>query len=598
MHQYYPLTATSFWVDYHLWGFWTVPYHVENVLLHILSALLLWRLLRRLDVPGALFAVSVFALHPIMVESVAWITERKNVLSMVLFLCALLSFDRFKPFREAGGSPTMAKAPKEWRWYVAALLLFLAAYLAKATVFAFPAVLVLISWWQRGAFARRDIWPSVPFLGLAFALGLFTSWVEQSPLGATGSEFDLPFCSRCLIAGRAVWFYLGKLLWPNSLCFNYPRWHIDPAAPDQWLWPVGVIAALACLWFLRNRFGRGPLAAALFFIGTAFPLLGFVTAYYYRYSYVADHWVYLPSLALLAVLGAAGATAARAQHFSRKATLTCSSVVLLALGGLTWQQAANYHDDETLWRDTVVKNPASWMGWTYLGAYAQERNALDRATQYYRRSIGIYPSFEAYHRLGNVLLLQGHPDEAISQIRNSIELRPDVSAVHQDLGIALARQGLMEQAMAEYRKAIELGPKRAYPHFCLGTAFERLGRTKEAMTEYREAAQLGPNLAEPLRNLATLLASDPNPQLRSGAEAIGFGERACELTSYRDHLCVSTLAMAYAEGGRWDQAVGMAQKAVNLAEIAGDTESASDYRKLAEQFLKGNPYRSVPKSQP
>jgi len=591
-HQYYPLTATSFWIDYRLWGFRTLPYHVENVLLHLLSALLFWKILNRLKIPGAALAAGIFALHPMMVESVAWIAERKNVLSMVLFLGALLSYGRFTNFWCNGGdSPGEERVGRNWRPYVVALLLFLAAYLAKATVFAFPAVLLLICWWKRGRLRwTEDVRPTVPFFALSLALGLVTSWLERNPLGAKGPEFDTLFATRCLIAGHALLFYVGKLLWPSFLCFNYPRWQIDARSVEQWLWPVSAAGALFLMWFFRKRLGRGPLAAALFFVITVFPLLGFMSVYYHRYSYVADHWVYLPSLGLLALFSGAVSSAVAARHFSRGAYLACSGAFLLVLGTLAWNQAHIFKDDETLWRDTAARNPGSWMAWNFLGAYAQRRGALAQALQYYRRSIDIYPSFEACYNLGKALLFQGRTDEGIAAFRRSIQLRPDVSVVHQDLGIALAYQESLEEAMAEYRISIQLGPERAYPYFCLGTALERLGRTKEALIQYREAARLNPRMPEALRNLAAILASAASPELRDGLEAIRFAEQACRLTDYKESSSVSTLAMAYAEVGRWEDAVAMAQKAASLAMAAGDNESAEHYRKLADQFQSRQPF--------
>ncbi|MGO8930269.1 MAG: tetratricopeptide repeat protein [Limisphaerales bacterium] len=591
-HQFYPLTATSFWIDYHVWGFWTPAYHVENVLLHLLSVLLFWKILSHLNVPGAGLAAGIFALHPMMVESVAWIAERKNVLSLTLFLGALLSFGRFTRFWSNGGdSPGEERPRRDWRPYVAALLLFLGAYLAKATVFAFPAVLLLICWWKRGHLRwSADVLPTAPFFALTLALGLVTSWLEKNPLGAKGPEFDALLSTRCLIAGRALWFYVGKLLWPSYLCFNYPRWQMDARSVEQWLWPITAVVALLLLWLFRKRLGRGPFAAALYFIATAFPLLGFMSAYYIRYSYVADHWVYLPSLGLLALFAGAVSSTVVAQRFSRKAYLACSGALLLVLGTLTWNQTGIYKDDEALWRDTAAKNPGSWMAWNFLGAYAEGKGALEQALQYYRRSIEVYPSFEACYNLGKALLFAGHTDEGIAAFRRSIQLRPDVSVVHQDLGIALASQGFLEEAMAEYRKAIQFGPARAYPYFCLGTALERLGRTKEAIIQYREAARLNPRMPEALRNLAAIMASDASPELRDGVEAVHLAERACRLTGYQESLSVSILAMAYAEVGRWEDAVAMARKATSLATTAGDKESAEHYRKLAEQFQSRQPY--------
>jgi len=308
LQQYYPLTATTFWVDYHLWGFWTLPYHIENLFLHLAAVVLFWRLLTRLEVPGAWFACAIFALHPMMVESVGWITERKNVLSQVLFLAALLCYGRFtnywrcEPDSQGQGPQPLRTQRRDYAW---ALLLFVGAYLAKATTFCLPAVLLLLCWWRRGRLSLRiDIVPSLPFFGAAIGFGVLTSWLERTHVGASGPEWDLSFLQRSFIAGRALWFYVGKLLWPTDLCFIYPKWQVNPHIAAQWLWPVLAVATVLALWAARKSIGRGPLTAVLFFAGSLFPLLGFMNGYFMRYSFVCDHWTYLPSLGLIALAAA------------------------------------------------------------------------------------------------------------------------------------------------------------------------------------------------------------------------------------------------------------------------------------------------------
>ena len=278
LQQYYPLTGTTFWLDYQFWGFRTLPYHVENVLLHAFAALLFWQLLRRLQVPGAWLAGAILALHPVMVESVGWITERKNVLSLPLFLGALLAYGRFTRFWKADPDPASAAdhSPTRCRWaYALSFLLFLAAMLAKATAFSLPAVILLIGWWKRGRIRwRADVLPTLPFFALALALGLGTAWLEKNHVGATGPEWTITFPERCLIAGRALWFYVGKLFWPANLCFVYPRWHLDAGSFRQWIYPVAAIGMLLALWFGRARIGRGPAAAVYYFVGTFFRCWG------------------------------------------------------------------------------------------------------------------------------------------------------------------------------------------------------------------------------------------------------------------------------------------------------------------------------------
>ena len=305
--QYYPLSGTTFWLDYQFWKFWTTPYHVENVLLHALAALLFWRLLLRLQLPGAWLAGAIFALHPVMVESVAWITERRNVLSLVLYLGALLSYLRYEqvvtgdqPSPGSGtagqpspGSGTAGKCQLTRTvsilsritchvslFYGLAFVLFLCALLAKTTTFSLPAAILLIGWWKRGQIRwGADVLPTLPFFALALGLCAVTAWLEKYHVRAEGSDFALTFPQRCLVAGRVFWFYLGNLFWPSNLCFIYPRWQPNPGSWWQWLYPVTAVGALFTLWLARGRIGRGPVTALFFYVGTLFPVLGFMNAY-------------------------------------------------------------------------------------------------------------------------------------------------------------------------------------------------------------------------------------------------------------------------------------------------------------------------------
>ena len=262
--QYYPLQLTSFWIEYHLWGLRPFGYHAVNVLLHVLNALLLWMVLQQLDVPGAWLAAAVFAVHPVQVESVAWVSELKNLLSTTFYLGALLAFFRFRPLSgeaQAGSPP--------WRFYWLAIALFLCALLSKTVACSLPAVLVLLLWWKRGRVERRDIGVLSPMFLLGITFGLMTAWLEKHHVGASGPEWSLSFLQRCLLAGRALWFYAGKLFWPHPLIFIYPRWEIDPGAWWQYLFPAAALVVLIALWWLRSRIGRGPLVAVLCFACTS-----------------------------------------------------------------------------------------------------------------------------------------------------------------------------------------------------------------------------------------------------------------------------------------------------------------------------------------
>jgi tetratricopeptide (TPR) repeat protein len=516
LQQYYPLTATSFWLDYQLWEFWTLPYHLENVLLHILAAVLFWRALFRLQVPGAWLAASLFALHPVMVESAAWITERKNVLSLVLFLGALLAYLRYEEELKVSGSKLKV-------FYGLALVLFLGALLAKSTACSLPAVILLLAWWRRGRLGwRTDVLPTLPFFALSLGLCAVTAWLEKNHVGAQGPDFALSLAQRCLVAGRAFWFYLGNLFWPAHLCLIYPRWQPDPAVWWQWLYPAGAVGLLLGLWLGRKHFGRGPLAALLFYVGTLFPLLGFLNAYGMRYSFVWDHWVYLPSLGPLALV-AALIEGRRKKEEGRSAESEPSpliplrkagggrrlpgsravlaygfaAVVLPVLGVLTWREAGTYASLETLWQTTLARNPDCWLAENNLGNTLAVQGDLEGALAHYQRALRLKPDYpDAENNLGNALLSQRKWAEAISHYERALQLEPTMPGVDSNIGAALANQGKWEEAVPHFERALQLNPDFVPANVNLGAALAAQGKWDEAIQRYQRALQINPNSAE------------------------------------------------------------------------------------------------------
>ncbi len=287
--QYYPLLHSAFWLEHFMWGEAVVGYHLTNIVLHALSACLVVMVMRRLSLPGAWLAGLVFALHPVNVESVAWISEQKNTLSGVFCLASLLIYLHFDEDRQKSK-------------YLLATGLFVLALLSKTVTATLPAVLLVIFWWRRGRLEwKRDVLPLLPWFALGICAGLFTSRVERTFGGASGTDFLLTPAQRLLIAGRAICFYAGKLFWPANLTFFYPQWKIDAAVWWQWLFPAGVLA-LGLGLVLASRRYRGPLAGFLIFAGTLFPVLGFLNVYPFRYSYVADHFQYLACLGIIVPL--------------------------------------------------------------------------------------------------------------------------------------------------------------------------------------------------------------------------------------------------------------------------------------------------------
>src|SRR6266567_266841 len=346
--QYFPLVYTTFRIEHALWGLNPSGYHWINLLLHVANALLVWRVLVRLKVPGAWLAGAIFALHPVHVESVAWITERKNVLMGFFFLLTLLAWIAFLDER--------TKRP--WRFYGLALILYVLALSAKTTACTLPAALLLILWLQKKPIDKRRLSQVVPFLILGIGMGLLAVWWERYHQGTRGALFALGPIERILIASRAVWFYLSKLIWPSNLTFIYPKWNISPAHPLDYAWLLAGVVLCAVIYFARRYVGRGVEVAAAFFVATLSPVLGFIMLYTFRYTFVADHYQYLASIGPIALASAGVATLAGTFKLGER---TLGILICVALGILTWQQSASYRDIETLWLTTIERNPDCWM---------------------------------------------------------------------------------------------------------------------------------------------------------------------------------------------------------------------------------------------
>ncbi len=480
--QYYPLLHSAFWVEHKLWGDAPFGYHFVNVFLHALSACLFGSLLRRLAVPGAWFAAALFALHPVCVESVAWVSEQKNTISTAFYLLAALAWLRFDGSRR-------------WRDYALASCWFAAALLTKTVTATLPAALVVIVWWQRGRInGRRDVTPLLPWFAAGLGAGLLTAWVEHTQIGAQGGEFALGPIERVLIAGRAAWFYFGKLLWPADLIFIYPRWTIDATQAWQWLFPLGTGAALAALWWARNR-NRGPLAAALFFGGTLFPALGFVNVFPFVYSYVADHFQYV---ACLGVLTLAAATGARLMRERAPALRRAAGIGILAtLGCLTWRHASTYRDVFTLYRATLAKNPACWMAHNNLAIALVDAGRAAEALPHYEQALRHRPNYaEAENNVGYALTQLGRAAEALPHLDRALSLKPHYADAHNNRGAALMALGRIAEGIAAFAEATRLNPKLALAHLNHGRALAASGRIADAIPPLRTAVELQPGYAE------------------------------------------------------------------------------------------------------
>lgn len=524
--DYYPLTFSTFWVEYQLWGLLPAGYHLNNVLLHALNAVLLAQLLVRLRVPGAFVAAAIFALHPVHVESVAWITERKNVLSGLFFLLALHAYVSFEDFHQE--QPVIARR----RWcYAASLGFFLLAMLSKTVTVTLPFVLPVIVWWRRGRLSWRDIAAAVPYIVLAIPIFALSSLSGANFGGAgvpiTGSDDELwkfTLLERFLIAGRCLWFYALKLICPVELSFVYPRWEIDRTLWWQYLFPLTAFSLPVVFLLMRNRWGRGPAAAVLFYGLTLAPASGFFSFYFQRYSFVADHLQYLASAGLIGLAAGTAATAWQQIAPQRRMIYSVAGVlVLLLLGVLTFQQCFAYSDLESLWKDTLRKNPDCEMAHMNLGYLLREQNRLEEALVHFQKSRDLAPQdANVYNNLGTILLLRGDSSGAVQQFQQALKLNPQFADAASNLGQAYLVLGREEDGLAALRQAVNLvsilretedkkGSWAANIYFNLAAALHQRRQLDEAKSHYLTVIELNPRHAAAHYNLSAIYQDQGRP---------------------------------------------------------------------------------------
>jgi tetratricopeptide (TPR) repeat protein len=613
---YYPLVLTTFWALHKFVGLRSLPYHILNVLLHAGSAVLLWRVLQQLHVRGAWLGAALWALHPVMVQSVAWVTELKNTQSCLFYLLSIFWFLKWencsrRPVGDAHASrreaatgdainqgQALSKAPQQWlgRLRIAtafhgngrtlmfslSLISFVLATLSKPSVVMLPIVLALCVWWRTARIRWRNVAALTPFALISALAGAWTILEQKFHAGAIGSDWAQTWPERLIIAGRAVWFYLGKLIWPHPLIFIYPRWEIHPsqliAYPPLLLVAFGLIA----FWLVPGKASRAVFFAATYYVISLFPVLGFFSVYFFRYSFVSDHFQYLASMGPLALAGAVitegcsslvlSRRAARllpARRHSAVATTTgwqsfllpaISGALLLVLGVLTWQQTAVYHDLITLYTRTLAKNPGCWMAHYNLGIALRDHGEPDQAITHYRQAIALRPSYaEAHYNLGRLLAEKGEFNDAMNHYEAALAINPADAEAHNNLGVTLLQEGRVDDAIAHYQKALAIRPDYADASCNLANALLSKGDVDGAIAHYSACLALSPNQAEAQYNLASAL-------LRKGQtdDAIAHYQKALEL---RPDIADAhaNLGSAFLAKGRAREAIAEYRNAIRIS---------------------------------
>ncbi len=478
--HYWPLLYTTFWIEQKLWGFHPLGYHALNLLLHFVNTALLWRLLLRLGVPGAFFAAALFAVHPLHTESVAWVISRKDLLSALFYLTAVFMWMRF------------IETPRP-RHYAAALLLFGAALLCKSVAITLPVALLILEWWRQGRITPQDFIRVAPFFIVALAIGGFDIWFYKSK---TALSFDYSVYERVLIASRALWFYLEKLLWPVDLAVIYPRWEIDAADPVGWAYVVAAAAVALALWSMRRRIGRGPLACALFFAVTLSPTLGFVDYSYMGHSFVADRFQYLAGIGVIVSFAATAALGVRRlSPVADRAAKGIALALLALLSVVTWNQTGVYRNEVSLFRHVISFNPASWAAHQNLGMALLRLKEFEEAESYLRRSLEIFPlNPKAFRNLGEALKGQERYEESLKWFGVAARVETGEPLNHAGMGTVFFQLERYPEAISSMKRALELQPDFATApriHALMGQAFRKMGRHGEADQHFDISVKLG-----------------------------------------------------------------------------------------------------------
>jgi protein O-mannosyl-transferase len=540
--DYWPMTNTSFWIEWRLWEMNSAGYHVTNIILHIAESLLIWIILRKLSIPGAFLAAMIFALHPVNVESVAWIAQRKNLMAMLFFLLSILWYLKFinlAPRPTFGRCPVAAKqsnahSPSStahcplptahcYTWYWLSLAAFTLAMLSKGSVAVLPVLLLGIVWWLH-PLTWKDLAWSAPFFLIALVFTVVNMWFQT--IGLEGAIRIASFTQRLLGAGCVVWFYLYKAFLPIDLSFVYSNWKIEAGNPLWWLPLLSALAVTAVLWRYRKSWSRTLLFAWGFFCVVLVPVMGFTDVYFMRYALVADHYQHIAIIAAIALGSALWSVWHRlARGWVRRTAIAAAVAALGTLAFLTWQQSGQYRDEFTLYDDTLKKSPDCWMAHINLGMALIGVGRLQDAKDHFHQALRIKPdSVAAYNDMGHALVQMGRVQEAMECYRKALSFKPDYPQALNNMGNALVEAGRPEEAIEYCQHALRLDPGFHEAYYNLGNAVLAMGRPQEAIDYYNQALAIKPDYPEAHNNLGNVLTQVGRP-----LEAIEHCQTALQL---------------------------------------------------------------------
>ncbi|HSU55184.1 MAG TPA: tetratricopeptide repeat protein [Candidatus Dormibacteraeota bacterium] len=612
--QDFPLSTVGFWLQRLAWADNPAGYHVINLLLHALSAFLLWRLLAELRIPGAWLAAALFAVHPVCVNSVARIAELKNTLSLPFFLLSLWAYLRYdytrlhpqahlskqptnspplqigwvkggpalrSAFGGGGGEGPTSHAPT--LWYLLSFLAFIFALFAKSSVVMLPVCLLLCVAWQRRTLAARDLLHISPHFVVAFAFGLMSIWFQKNQALLAPLETQTLW-TRLATAGHVFWFYLGKALLPLNLNLVYPRWHITQSLLS--LLPLLLAGlALGTAWTFRRTWGRPLLLGIGCFAIALFPAYGLFDAQFMANWQVSDHLQYLP-LTAIAALGGAFIYRVPSVLVRRIAGIGIVSAFVF----LTFQRAGVFSSEERLLRDSIGKNPAAWSAQNDLGCILAQRQQIPEAIAHFEESLRAKPDFaEAHANLGQALAMGRQFEAAEQHFQTALLVQPNHVEAHKRFARILASHGRHHEAIRHFHAALACKPE-SQTSLETASLFYQLKEFGRSASHLRTAVKLDPARPQAWNNLAWLLATSSDAKLRNGLEAIHCAQQACRLTEFRDGPMLATLAAAYAEAGLFPQAITVAQKARTRQMAAGQSSMAAMNDQLLALYRAGKAY--------
>ena len=601
--HYWPLAYTSFWLECSLWGESLMVSHAINFLLHLCNALLVWGILRRLGIKGAMFGAALFALHPTRVETVAWLIERKDLLAAFFYLVA---FWLYWEGLSRGGR----------KWFVAGLFAFTLAMLSKSIAVTLPFALLICMWWKRGSVTVRESLWLFPLVAVGVALtvaDLLLLW--HHPV----ITFSLTPVWRIVNAGRALWFYLGKWFLPVSLSAVYPQWQLNGSLMAGMAYPVAFVALVVVLWVLQKRLGRGASTALALFTLTLLPVLGFVDFSYMVHSYVADRFAYLACIPLATLVCGASTEGMRRMNAPAVVRVGAATLVCIALGALTFQRVKVFESLHTLSLDIIAKNPRAWSALTNEGYYQKEQGRLDAALALYEQALAIRQDMSIIHiNVGSIYDERGEHEKARAAFQKAVEVEPTSALAHFNLGlelmilqrfpeaekelgiasrmeprdakiqmnygVTLMKLRRSEEAIKQFRTVLSLDPSNVYAYRNLGDLLLKKGAIEEGLGFMRKAVEMKPDEAAWANETAWVLATAEDVRLRDFKEAIRLAEQACWISHRKVPAYLNTLSVAYAGAGRYKEALAVTEEALTLLGPSDVSELAVQLRKRRDEY--------------